>query len=564
MITSTVVRSGFTELFYQRMKKCGEVLEQYSQLQKLQTLQKLETVLTSPRFLDAVATGDYGTIHRDIPTYKSILDADFILISDRENYLIYSSQKIDPAISKELASMSESNAVGISINYIIIGSIVYEMLRSEIVTNDGVMLGQLISGTRFSSAVAAHLSNLTGFDVLFSRDGVIFGLTDSRLTDKIAKSDDFFDNDKLVQKTIAHKVLFGEEIIYLAYPSPYAKVTVTFVGSLDEYLSPIMKRIRLLLIALSAIGGIVAVLAVFLLTKRRIGRQVDALVVAAEKIAVGDMKFKLIPMSNDELGFLAGQFEQMRTRLMANRVEIERAHEESLTSERLAATGKFAAGIIHDLKNPLAVVRASTELMQMKYGDEPKVAKHCLDINNQIDRMVDLTREILEYSRGNTQLELRAVNFGEFFNEVVEFHSAAYKKGGISLVTEGETGLTVNIDPNRFRRVIDNLLNNAREALKPGNRVTIQWIRGFDKLEITVSDNGPGIPENIRANLFEPFVTHGKENGTGLGLAIAKKIIEDHGAKISFNSKIGIGTTFKIELPTALIEAATGEMAAKI
>ncbi len=561
IITATVVRSGFTELFSQRLKKCGDVLEQYSQLQKLQTLQKLEAVLTSPRFLAAVATGDYGTIHREIPTYRSILDADFILISDRENYLIYSSQQIDPALLKELASLSESNAVGASINYMIIGNVVFEMLRSEIVTSDGVMLGQLISGTRFSGAVASQLSNLTGFDVLFSRDGIIFGLTDSRLTDMIAKSQDFFDRDKLVQKTIAHKILFGEEIIYLAYPSPYANVTVTFAGSLDEYLSPIMKRIRLFLIALSTGGGLAAVLAVYALTKRRIGRQVDALVKAAEKIAAGDMNFKLQPLSNDELGFLAGQFEQMRIRLLANRLEIEKEHEARLMSERLAATGKFAAGIIHDLKNPLAVVRSSTELMQMKFGDDPKVIRHCLDINNQIDRMLALTRDILEYSRGNTRLELRPVNLRQFFNEVMEFHRAAYKKGGISLVTEGEAGLSVNIDPNRFRRVIDNLLNNAREALKPGHKVTIKWAKGSDKLEISVSDNGPGIPENIKACLFEPFVTQGKENGTGLGLAVAKKIIEDHGASLSFDSKTGIGTTFKIELPMALIETATGEMA---
>ncbi len=563
-ITSTVVRSGFTDLFSQRMSKCKDVLEQYSQLQKLQTLQKLEAVLTSPRFLAAVATGDYGTIHREMPTYRSILDADFVLISDQESYLIYSSQQIDPELLKQLAALSESNTVGASINYIIIGNIVFEMLRSEIVTNDGVMLGQLISGTRFSGAVASQLSNLTGFDVLFSREGTIFGLTDSRLTDMIAKSQDFFNRDKLVHKKITQYVLFGEEIIYLAMPSSYANVTVTFVGSLDEYLAPIMYKVRIFLIALSAVGGLAAVLAVYAFTKRRIGRQIDALVEAAEKIAAGDMKFEIKPLSNDELGYLASEFEHMRSRLIASRIELENAHEIRVKSERLTATGKFAAGIIHDLKNPLAVVRASTELMQMKFGDEPKVAKHILDINKQVDRMLDLTRDILEYSRGHTRLELKPVNIKEFFREAAEFHNSAYKKRGISLLFEGETGLIVNIDPNRFRRVIDNLLNNAREALKPGDKVTIQCKKGEEKLEITISDNGPGIPDKIRDSLFEPFVTAGKENGTGLGLAVAKKIVEDHGASISFESNTGMGTTFKIELPIALVEAAKGEMAASI
>ena len=564
IITSTVVRSGFTELFSQRLSKCSDVLKQYAQAQKLQTLRKLEVVLTSPRFLAAVATGDFGTIHKEIPTYRSILEADFIVISDQQNYLIYSSRQIEPELLKKLAELTAGSMEGVSTEFLNLGNAVYEMLRAEIVTSDGVLLGQLISGSRFPEAVPTQLRNLTGFEVIISLEEKIIAQTDARLAKIMTDSRGILDIDRLVKRTVTKKELHDEEIIYLALPGSYANAAITFVGSLDEYLAPIMNKVRILLVALSTIGGIATVLAVYALTKRRIGRQVDALVEAAEKIAAGDMKFKLIPMSNDELGFLAGQFEQMRTRLMANRIEIEKAHEERLMSERLAATGKFAAGIIHDLKNPLAVVRASTELMQMKVGDQPQVAKHILDINKQIDRMLDLTRDILEYCRGNTQLELKPVNLGQFFEEAAEFHSAAYKKRGISLIFEGETELTVNIDPNRFRRVIDNLLNNAREALKPGDKVTIQWGKSFDKLEIFVSDNGPGIPENIRAFLFEPFITHGKENGTGLGLAVAKKIIEDHGARISFDSRTGMGTTFKIELPMALVKTAKGEMAATI
>jgi len=561
IITSTVVRSGFTDLFSQRMTKCSDVLEQYSQAQKLITLRKLEAVLTSPRFLAAVATGDSGTIHRESPTYRGILEADFMLIADPNHHLVYSSKRLDSKLLNGLSSLSESQTEGFFVDYIIVGSEVYEVLFSDIVTNDGVLLGQLIAGSRFSGAVTAQLRDLTGFEVLFSREGEVFGHTKSRLTKMVTDSQGFYDSDKLIQNSITKINLFGEEILYLALPSAYANATITFVGSLDEYLAPIMRKIRLFLVALSTIGGICALIAVYAFTKRRIGRQVDALVSAAERIAGGDLSFKVNPLSNDELGYLASEFDQMRTRLIANRIELERAHEERVTSERLATTGRFAAGIIHDLKNPLAVIRACTELMQLKIGNNPKVVKHCFDINNQIDRMVDLTRDILEYLRGNTRLELRLVNLGEFFQEAVEFHSAGYKKCGITLVTAGENEINVNLDPNRFRRVIDNLLNNAREALKPSDKVTIQWGTSRDKLKIAVSDNGPGIPEEIRNSLFEPFVTSGKENGTGLGLAVAKKIIEDHGASISFESKTNVGTTFKIELPIQLVETSKAEMA---
>jgi signal transduction histidine kinase len=88
--------------------------------------------------------------------------------------------------------------------------------------------------------------------------------------------------------------------------------------------------------------------------------------------------------------------------------------------------------------------------------------------------MVDLTRDILEYLRGNTRLELQSVNLGQFLNEVLEFHKESYKKSGISVATVGDLTINMQIDPIRFRRVIDNLLNNAREALKPGDSVTIK------------------------------------------------------------------------------------------
>ncbi len=561
IIISTVVRSGFTDLFSQRMSMCRDVLEQYSQAQKLITLRKLEAVLTSPRFLAAIATADSGTIHRESPTYRGILEADFMLIADENQNLIYSSKNLDTSFLSEIASVSEKKREGLYVDYLILGGEVFEVICSDIVTNDGVMLGQLIAGMKFSAAVSSQLRDLTGFDVLVSREGEVFGHSNSRLTKLVADDNGFYREDELVLNAITKKNLFGEEVLYLALTSSYANATITFIGSLDDYLAPIMKKIKLFLITLTSLGGFGALLAVYAVTKRRIGRQVDALVDAAERIAAGDMKFSIKPMSNDELGYLASEFEQMRSRLTANRRELEKAHEERITSERLATTGKFAAGIIHDLKNPLAVIKASTELMQLKNSDDPKIINHCLNINKQIDRMVDLTRDILEYCRGNTRLELKPVNLGDFFGEVTDFHGSSYKKAGIIMDLTGDCALTINLDPNRFRRVIDNLLNNAREALKPGDKVSIKWGKNDYKLEISVSDNGPGIPESIKPSLFEPFVTSGKESGTGLGLAVAKKIIEDHGATITFKSETGIGTAFKIELPIELVEQLIDETA---
>jgi signal transduction histidine kinase len=107
------------------------------------------------------------------------------------------------------------------------------------------------------------------------------------------------------------------------------------------------------------------------------------------------------------------------------------------------------------------------------------------------------------------------------------------------------------VDKDKFQRVVLNLAGNAREALAPGGVLRILVAREDKMAHITVKDNGPGIPEEIRTRLFEPFVTHGKKGGTGLGTAISKKIVEEMGGRIWFNTASGRGTTFHIQLPLA-------------
>ena len=409
--------------------------------------------------------------------------------------------------------------------------------------------------------MTTELKELTGFDVFISKDGKVLGQTKSRLTQIINANKDFFDSEHIIMHEISEAVIEGEKIISLSLPSSYTNATITFVGSVDEHIAPIMSQVTLWLIGLTVFGGVISLLSIYTLTKHRIERQIDILVTAAERIAVGDMEFEVVPRSTDELGLLAGRFEQMRLRLISNREALETAHQEKLNSERLAATGSFVAGIIHDLKNPLAIIRSSTELMQLMFEENQNALKHCFNINNQIDRMVSLTRDILEYCRGKTRLEMHRIRLAEYFDELIIFHKQNFKKAGITIECSGERDVFVNLDRLRFRRVIDNILNNAQDALKPGDKVEIKWAKLTDKLRIEISDNGPGIPEEIADKLFNPFVTSGKVSRTGLGLAITRKIVEDHGSKIYVLSEPGEGTTFVIDMPVQLVDqAASGKL----
>ncbi|MFZ1682515.1 MAG: HAMP domain-containing sensor histidine kinase, partial [Candidatus Zixiibacteriota bacterium] len=157
-----------------------------------------------------------------------------------------------------------------------------------------------------------------------------------------------------------------------------------------------------------------------------------------------------------------------------------------------------------------------------------------------------------DYSRGESRLDLVEIDLAGYFATVKEFHRPAFDAAGIDFATDNSDSACIRLDQHRFRRVVDNILNNAREALKPGCRVAIAWKVHSSAIRVQIADNGPGIPEAIRSTLFEPFVTSNKEGGTGLGLAIARKIIEDHGGTIAAHSESGVGTTFVIELPASL------------
>jgi signal transduction histidine kinase len=108
-------------------------------------------------------------------------------------------------------------------------------------------------------------------------------------------------------------------------------------------------------------------------------------------------------------------------------------------------------------------------------------------------------------------------------------------------------------DPERMRRVIDNIVNNAREVSSVGDTITFRWSRWEESdIRIEVADEGPGIPPELGDRLFDPFVTGSKEGGSGLGLAIARKIVEDHGARLDVESTPGGGATFVVRLPEKL------------
>jgi signal transduction histidine kinase len=137
----------------------------------------------------------------------------------------------------------------------------------------------------------------------------------------------------------------------------------------------------------------------------------------------------------------------------------------------------------------------------------------------------------------------------DIFDQLRRLNAPGLVQAGVALVIK-PSPLVLRLDPHRFPRVLQNLVSNAAEVLadRPHGRIAIAARRLGRRCVLTIADNGPGIPPEIRSTLFEPFVTHGKIGGTGLGLAIARTVVEAHQGTIDFRSSKA-GTTFIIELP---------------
>lgn len=228
----------------------------------------------------------------------------------------------------------------------------------------------------------------------------------------------------------------------------------------------------------------------------------------------------------------------------------ERYVGEVVRKEKITLIGEMANAMIHDFRGPFSTIRLATELMARR-NQTPESQELCAMILRQVDRLGGMVEEVLDFARGETRLKLHPLPLQELLNHLQEDNLEACARAGVRLVVKS-TKVTLLADPDRLQRVLQNLLTNAREALarRKGARISVSAKRDRRQCFISVADNGPGIPREIRDTVFEPFVSRGKVNGTGLGLAIARSVVTAHRGSIDFRSSRN-GTTFTIALPLA-------------
>jgi signal transduction histidine kinase len=239
-------------------------------------------------------------------------------------------------------------------------------------------------------------------------------------------------------------------------------------------------------------------------------------------------------------------FRRVLTHLRRTTDEVVR---EIVHKEKLTLVGEMASSIMHDLRNPVTSIRLSADLISMDLP-EGKVPKWCDGIRLQCDRLVAMAAELMEFSRGETRIALSPATTSEFIDQFQTLIEGYLANTDVDVRFCADDA-PIEIDMMRMHRALQNLVTNAVEALHvtPNPSINVAAAVQNGAFQLTVQDNGPGIPEAIQSRIFEPFVTHGKREGIGLGMAIVRNIVTAHHGTITFETAPGKGTRFLITLP---------------
>jgi len=269
-----------------------------------------------------------------------------------------------------------------------------------------------------------------------------------------------------------------------------------------------------------------------------------------KKIEAGDLTAQVPVVKADEIGRLATKFNSMVTRLKDANTQIRELHSQRMEkAEHLASLGEIAAGLAHEIKNPIAGIKGALEIITKKSDDSDTNKDVFKEMLVQIDRINQIIEDLMLYAKPK-DLNIRQVFLENNIENALRLAKMQIKNKEIEFdFQNSKTGLSAYLDGDKIQEVLLNLMLNSMAAIENKGKIKVGLSNQGEKtLKITVSDDGKGIRDDFISQIFQPFFTT-KSEGTGLGLSICQKTIAAHGGTIEVDSEIGRGTTFTILLP---------------
>lgn len=319
--------------------------------------------------------------------------------------------------------------------------------------------------------------------------------------------------------------------------------------------------------------GTLSVVLIGYLLAQHISRPILQLRSISQAVAGGDLEQYSGLERQDEIGELASAFDIMTLRLRERTQEAARLYEEAvqrnqelaeinarlqaaqaqlIQSEKLAAVGQLTAGIVHDVKNPLAVIKGLAEEVSEDTDLDAFTIEALHTIRESATRANTIVTDLLKFARQSTPVVHRR-DLRETMRSVFRLTEYLVRKAHVTLHEDlPEKPVLVTYDAQQIEQVLINLVTNAIQAMPDGGNLFVRLHETDGRVEVAVRDDGVGIPDENLGKIFDPFFTTKSEGeGTGLGLSVSYGIVSQHGGQIEVESEVGVGTTFTVVLPSS-------------
>jgi signal transduction histidine kinase len=354
------------------------------------------------------------------------------------------------------------------------------------------------------------------------------------------------------------------------------KVHLSIINKLIEESLANMWVILFIYLVFITIGGL-SIYAGHIMLLKNVVRPIKTLAAATIEFAEGKLDKRVYTESRTEIGQLYNSFNRMAEKLQGNdeflrkfneelerkvrerTVELQNANEQLqktqnalIRTEKIAAVGQIAAGVTHEIKNPLNSLSINAQMLMRdlagKFGTDSSAHESAMLIKSEINRINNILEQFVKFAKF-PEPRLVNNNINQVVKEVSDLISESAKDSGITLALSLDENIPViKFDNWQFREVLINLTQNAVRAMKDGGELALQTALVDENVIIRVKDTGEGIPETNLGRIFSPFFST-REGGLGLGLSIVQRIVESHGGRINCTSKMGEGTVFEVFLP---------------
>jgi signal transduction histidine kinase len=395
------------------------------------------------------------------------------------------------------------------------------------------LLNVLVVGYTVDKFIAERLKSVTGgSDFLFISRGKLIASTLPAIDAKRLSQVD------LPKGTLERTTVDGTD--YAVLVNPLLDVQGRPLGELRIIRSFAASRQRIATlqrnIAAIWLLAILAGLGLTFLLAQRILRPVEMLDQAAAEIVKRNYDYRVPVESQDELGRLAETFNTMCA-------SIQEARQELIQHERMTTIGRLSTSIVHDLRNPLAAIYGGAEMLVDGNLAPTQIKRLAANMYRSSRTIQQLLQDLVDVSRGKIQ-PAEICRLRDVVAAAYEACAPVAESQKVSTVIDIPDDVELPLERARIERVFLNLIDNALEAMPGGGKLSFSMSREERGVLVTVEDTGPGISEEIRPRLFQPFVSAGKKNGLGLGLALSRQTLLDHGGDLWADSSGRTGARF--------------------